>query len=94
MCIRDSGRIVIIDSVIINFGYCLPVCSCSFLKNLKRKKIIIIDAMIEPINNEPLVQINLGTYSPLIDKNETSKKLTASLGSGNVLKTAKYQKNN
>jgi len=28
-----------------NFGYCLPVCSCSFLKNLKRKKITIIDAM-------------------------------------------------
>jgi len=50
--------------------------------------------MTEPINNEPLVQINLGTYSPLMDKNETSKKLTASLGSGNVLKTAKYQKNN
>jgi len=68
--------------------------SIKLLSFLKRKKITIIDAMIEPINNEPLVQINLGTYSPLMHKNETSKKLTASLGSGNVLKTAKYQKNN
>jgi len=55
------------------FGYCLPVCSCSFLKNLKRKKITISDAIIEVRNNEPLVQINLGTYSPLMDKNETSR---------------------
>ncbi len=46
-----NGRTVIIVSEIKNFGYCLPVCSCSFLKNFKRKKITIIDAIIEVRNN-------------------------------------------
>ena len=36
------------------------------------QKITIIDTIIEVRNNWPLVQINLGTYKPLMDKNEIS----------------------